>query len=261
MIPVATIGTNAVPIRLETFVYRPTGHGPFPVMILSHGSPAGDPKVSLPAHTLATYFVRQGFAVMVPMRRGRGQSTGYSREYEERHCDQAAWAPGLRDAMDDLSAAVEYAGSRREMDTTHIVLAGVSRGGFLSVAYAAEGRHRSSIAGVINFVGAWIAQREDRCPEDFNSLSFAKFGGETHVPTLWLYGESDPFNTSSAIRSYVARFRSAGGNVEFVLFPRVPGNGHAVANTPALWADTVERFLRQRWAGRLSPSRMPSNER
>jgi poly(3-hydroxybutyrate) depolymerase len=120
MIPGRTQNAGAIPIRLETFIYRPAGTGPFPVMILSHGSSGGEPRASLPGRDLAMYFVRRGFAVVVPMRGGRGQSTGHSREYEDRHCDPKAWAPGLRDAMEDLSAALEYAGARAEMDTSPI---------------------------------------------------------------------------------------------------------------------------------------------
>lgn len=261
MVPVSSDAPHGTAIRLETFIYRPAGTGPFPVVLLSHGSADGDARASTPAPELARYFVQHGFAVLVPMRRGRGMSTGRSREYEERHCVPAAWEPGLQDAMDDLSAALEYAGSRPEFDTTHVVLAGVSRGGFLSIAYAAEGRHRNLVVGAINFVGAWIAQREDQCPQDFNALSFANFGRRTRVPTLWLYGDGDPYNTTQDIRGYISRFRAAGGDAAFDLFHDVPGNGHDVADAPRLWGSAVDAFLNRLRVRTTNRSRMPANER
>jgi dienelactone hydrolase len=261
MIPVPSEDGTAQHIRLETFVYRPAGAGPFPLVLLSHGSAAGTPQASLPARNLAAFFVARGYAVIVPMRRGRGESTGRSREYEDRHCDPEAWTPGIRDAMEDVSAALDYAGAVREIDTSRVVLAGVSRGGFLSVAYAAEGPDRRRVRGVINFVGAWIAQREDRCAQDFNAVAFTKFGSETSVPMLWLYGDGDPFNTTPDIREYASRFRRVGGDAEFVLFPSVPGGGHAVADTPSLWSEAVDRFLKRISRTAVSPSRMPANDR
>src|SRR5438270_12945125 len=74
MIPVPAKTRTLSPTQLETFIYRPKGAGPFPVVILSHGSAAGNPKASLSQKDLSTYFVAQGFEVIVPMRRGRGQS-------------------------------------------------------------------------------------------------------------------------------------------------------------------------------------------
>lgn len=260
-IPVRARDSQGRPIRLEAFIYRPTGEGRFPTLVLSHGSAAGAPQTSLPARDLASYFVSRGFAVLVPMRRGRGQSSGVSREYEDRHCDPSAWEPGLRDAMEDLSASLDYAGAVAGLDTSRIVLAGVSRGGFLSVAYTAEGKYRSAVIGVVNFVGTWTAQREDHCPRDFNALAFAKFGGETRVPMLWLYGDADPFNATADIRSYATRFRRAGGDAAFVLFENVPGNGHAVSDTPRLWKKSVDAFLRRLQTAASGSRRMPSNER
>jgi dienelactone hydrolase len=260
-IAVAGATAAASAIRLETFIYRPTFPGPFPILVLSHGSSAGNPKASLPARELATYFVKRGFIVIVPMRRGRGQSSGVSREYEERHCDPAAWEPGIDDAIEDVTAAIDYGRTLRDANPKHVTLVGVSRGGFLSVAYAARGPRRATVDGVINFVGAWTAQREDQCPDDFNARSFARFGAQTHVPMLWLYGDQDAFNSSTDIVAYADRFRSTGGDVEFALIHGVPGSGHALSEFPNLWQTHVEAYLDRVEHSRQSRSNVPSNQR
>lgn len=243
-IPVSTRGAvTAGVIHLEGFLYRPRGTGPFPVVVLNHGSAGGSPKESLPAPRLAEYFVRHNMVVVVPMRRGRGRSEGVSLESEDRNCDPTSWRPGLDAAFADLTASIDYARHVAGVDSTRVLLAGVSRGGFLSVAYAARGVRRSSIAGVVNLVGAWVAQRDDRCPRDFNAISFAEFGREVTVPMLWLYTDNDPFNASASIEEYARVFRAAGGKVRFVMFRTVPVNGHALPDYPELWRDTTDAYL------------------
>jgi dienelactone hydrolase len=230
-------------LRLETFVYRPRGHGPFPIVVLSHGSAAGRPKESWPAPALAKYFSDRGYLVVVPMRRGRGRSEGLSREAEARNCDPSSWNDGLADAYEDLTAAIDFARRRPDVDSNHVLLVGVSRGGFLSVGYTARGARRAAVRGVINFVGAWVGQRQDQCPRDFNAISFAEFGRDSKTPMLWLYGDSDPYNTTTDIKAYARAFEQGGGRIRFALFDHVPGNGHLLADHAELWSATVDTFL------------------
>jgi len=230
-------------LRLHAFVYKPLGAGPHPVVIFSHGSAAGNPKANIRASVQAEYFAQRGFIVVVPMRRGRGASTGVSLESEEKNCDVRSWEPGLRAAFEDLSAVFGYVDTLAGADASRVVLAGASRGGFLSVAYAASGERRATVVGVINFVGGWVAQAEDDCPTDFNHASFTDFGARTKVPMLWLYGENDPFYSGESIRSYAEAFKSGGGDIRFDLVKGVPGNGHALPGHPSLWGAAVDSYL------------------
>jgi dienelactone hydrolase len=236
-------GRGASVLLLEGFVYSPKGVGRFPLVVFSHGASGGEPHRSEPATEMADYFVKRGFAVVVAMRRGRGQSEGVSLESEDRNCDPASWEPGLDAAMRDLSATIEFAWRLPFVDSSRTILAGASRGGFLSVAYAAHGQHHARVLGVVNFVGAWVAQSEDRCPSDFNYLSFKRFGQEARTPMLWLYGDNDQLNSTASIQSYAKVFSSGGGKVRFVLFPNVPENGHWLPRHPELWRSTTDAFL------------------
>jgi len=235
-------------IRLETFVYQPSGTGrsadrKFPVLIYNHGSSGGNPKLSIPARHIADYFVNRGFIVVVPMRRGRGNSSGESPEPEDRNCDPDYWKPGLRASSEDLSAVFEYVALIPQADPSSVILAGASRGGFLSVAYAAGGKYRQNIVGVINFVGGWVGQTDGKCGIDFNYVSFARFGAETRVPMLWLYGSPDIYYASRSVMSYHRVFAATGGNVRFRLIHGVPRNGHWLPGYPDLWARPVGSFL------------------
>jgi dienelactone hydrolase len=230
-------------VQLEAVIYKPEGDGKFPIVIYNHGSSGGNPSQSLPASEQAKYFVNQGFVVIVPMRRGRGKSTGRSLESETKNCDIQSWKSGLDASFEDLTAVIDYAQRLPYTDSSHMLLVGASRGGFLSVAYAASGSKRSKLVGVINFVGSWVAQAQDRCPEDFNLISFKTFGRKSALPMLWLYGENDLFNASSDVKQYVDSFRTAGGNVHFELVKNVPENGHWLPDYPNLWTGIVGEYL------------------
>jgi pimeloyl-ACP methyl ester carboxylesterase len=116
-------------------------------------------------------------------------------------------------------------------------------GGFLSVAYAAEGAQRVRVVDVVNFVGGWVAQAEDRCPVDYNSVAFKRYGIGTRIPELWMYGAADPYNTAASINEYRSLYASGGGGVQFEFVQNVPGNGRALPEHPGLWRERVNAYL------------------
>jgi dienelactone hydrolase len=237
------VANGRVEAQLETQVYFPQATGHRPVVILNHGSAGASPKQSIDWSGEAAYFTSKGYVVLAPMRRGRGNSSGISLESEEKNCDLSSWAPGILSASSDLDAVIEYAQSMTAVDATDITMVGMSRGGFLSIAYAAEGLHKAQVRSVVNFVGGWVAQAEDQCPNDFNALSFAKYGAETHVPTLWLYGARDLFYGDDAVKAYAEAFRAAGGTLELHIVEGVPQNGHWLPRYMDRWRPLVDPFL------------------
>lgn len=244
VIPVMTPGSAKPTAWLEASVYRPAGLGPFPVLILNHGAAGGSPKTSLPWKRDGAYWSERGYIVIAPMRRGRGESTGISPESEERNCRISDWFDALPQSLADLDAVVEFAQTLQGADAEAITLVGESRGGFLSVAYAAEGKYRSRIRSVVNFVGGWVVQAEDQCPQDFNSIAFERFGSQTKTRMLWLYGRDDRFYGNDAVHAYVQSFRRAGGVADFQLIDGIPENGHWLLEYPAKWRSLVDDFLR-----------------
>lgn len=231
------------PVKLEAYVYRPKHQGQFPVVVLNHGSSGGTPKKTIKWEREAEYLTSKGFVVIAPMRRGRGRSTGESLESEVKNCDLSSWDSGLNVAMQDITAVIDYTQSLPFVRANEVVLVGVSRGGFLSVAYAATGERKTSVRSVVNLVGGWVAQAEDHCTQDFNAARFAIHGAETKVPMLWLYGANDLFYGDAAVQSYARAFKEAGGSAEFRLIADIPENGHWLPNYMEKWVPYVDQFL------------------
>jgi dienelactone hydrolase len=225
-------------ITLEATVYRPTGDGPFPVVVFNHGSTGGNAaivKTTRPAATQARFFIQRGFAVVAPMRRGRGASDG---DYGESYgCASASLSSGLARAVEDIDGVLAWLETQPWADPGRLLMAGISRGGFLSVVYAGERPQR--VKGVVNFVGGWTGEQCDR-HGGFNAASFGAAGRAARVPMLWLYGDLDHYYGPAAIRSYHDAFVAAGGRGALHIYPR---HGHDVANHAGLWETAADAYL------------------
>ena len=225
-------------IRLEATLYRPKGDGPFPIVIVSHGSTGGKipPTQTLRPSSTAPLLLERGFVVLAPMRRGRGASDGsYNEPYG---CDLGGANRGLENALEDLEAAVAFVRTLPYVDSSRLVLMGASRGGLLSLAYAA--RRPAAVRAVINFVGGWHG---DGCPADFNASVYEKAGAASKVPTLWLYAENDRMYSASSIKRYASIYERAGGQIIFRLYPPAGPDGHYLTRYPELWRKDIGAFL------------------
>lgn len=241
---------NGKPQTLEMVVYRPTGPGPFPTLVMNHGSTGNGDKPQLFTNTwtnpdLARVFVRKGWLVLYPQRRGRGKSDGlYDEGFEadrSRYAsDPALSLPGLERALVDLDVVMAHVLTRSDVDTKRMLIGGVSRGGILSAVYA--GTRPNPFQGVLNFVGGWVGNRW-LYADSVNTVSFkraAAFG----KPMLWLYGDKDPFYSLNHSRANFDSFVAAGGKGSFVTYPPPTGqNGHAIHAYPSVWQAAVDDYL------------------
>jgi dienelactone hydrolase len=241
---------NGRPIHLEVAIAKPEGNGPFPLMVINHGSTGRGDNPALFRQTFAPpgtaeYFVRKGFMVAFPQRRGRGESEGlYDEGFQlDRSqgyaCDPKLSLAGADRALADIEAAVEVLRQRPDVAPRPIVMMGVSRGGILSLAYA--GMHPREVTGVINFVGGWAGESCSFAGE-INGTLF-KRGAKFPHPTLWLYGDHDPFYSLDHSRANFAAFQAAGGSGQFFEFEVPSHNGHMVMLFPQLWSGHVDRYL------------------
>lgn len=242
------------PSNLVATLYRPpvrADGAPAPLVVFSHASTGPGmipPQQVLRYEMQARYFLARGFAFLVPMRRGRGASEGEYVEGYDRN--PLRLAEGFRHALDDLDAAVGFMRTAAGIDGRRILVAGQSRGGLLSVAYA--GRQPMGVVGSINFAGGWIGNPGGIPPDtaggsDFNRDAFVQAGmAGAATPSLWLYAENDSHYSMAAIRRWQDGYTAGGGEVQLYLFPPLDGeDGHRLVDHPELWRSAADAFLHQ----------------
>jgi pimeloyl-ACP methyl ester carboxylesterase len=250
MIPTQLV-EEGTPIRLELLIRKPSTPGPYPTVVFNHGSTGrGDnPDLFQRSWThlaVAKVFNEKGWMIVFPQRRGRGQSNGkYDEGFEPDRsrysCQPALFLAGLERAILDLDEVMAHLKTRSDVRHDRLLIAGQSRGGILSIAYA--GVRPNVFTGAVNFVGGWMT---DRCPDPgaINTATFRR-GAAFKRPTLWLYGEADRFYSLSHSKDNFEAFKAAGGTGTFHAY-WVPGNnsGHGLISHPALWQDHLSEYLR-----------------
>lgn len=238
------IDVNESPIKLNATLYRPTGVARAPVVVFHHGSSGGPIPASYTerAFGLAKFLNQRGIALLVPMRPGRGKSEGVNIE-EPSACTVASTEAGLQEASAAVDASMSWLLAQPWSDASRVVIAGHSRGGILSVTYAAQ--HPEAVLGSINFSGGW---KSDHCGEvDVNAAVFSAAGKKApRVPSLFLYARGDGFYSDESMENYARAFKDAGGDVVFRMYAFNDVNGHLLfSRKQALWEPDVDTFIRQ----------------
>ena len=237
-------------IKLELFIAKPQGSGPFPVLIFNHGSTGRGDKPELfgqswSSPAISKYFTDRGWMVIFPQRRGRGGSDGlYDEGFEP---DRSRYSclidlslSGVKRALEDLDAVTEHVRARPDVSPNRMLIGGQSRGGILAIAYA--GHQPNIFLGVINFAGGWIAEACENATTINGIIS--RRGSNFKRPTLWLYGERDPFYSISHSKKYYDSFIKSGGTGKFHSYI-VPGlaSGHTLISYPELWGGLLDSYL------------------
>jgi len=227
-------------LGLQATLYRRPGTGRAPVVILSHGATGGRSTPESAAVTyrweeLARLFLAQGYAVLAPMRKGRGTSEGPMLEPSDLSISSELQ---LESGIEDLDAAVEYVRGQKDFERKRVVLFGRARGGFLSIAYA--GRFAGKIKAAINASGGWWSESYPA----FDATALADAGRGATKPTLWLYAAGDPAYPLDYARKNFAAFEAAGGVGRFLAFTEFAGASRDLIAWPAKWEHDLVEFLR-----------------
>jgi dienelactone hydrolase len=124
-------------LRIQAYLYRPEGRGPFPLIVYNHGSRAGHESESVPFTYIGELFAGAGYAVLVPERRGYGKSEGPPVP-SERASLESALVARLQAETDDVLAAVEHMRSVDGIDVARLGIAGWSLGGIVTMFTASR---------------------------------------------------------------------------------------------------------------------------
>jgi dipeptidyl aminopeptidase/acylaminoacyl peptidase len=238
--------------QVPAYVYEPASAGPHPVLISLHGGPESqfrpgfDPWIQ--------YIVNElGFAVIAPNVRG---SSGYGKTY-------LALDNGVlrEDAVKDVGAMLVWIALQKDLDAKHVVVAGGSYGGYLSLAtlvnYSDRLRGGIDVSGIADFVSfltntAPYRQNQRRAEYgDERDLEMRGFlrrispltnADRITRPLLVVHGKNDPRVPLSEAEQIVNKLRAKGGEVWYLLAAD-EGHGFRKKQNRDAYYETFAQFL------------------
>lgn len=246
-------GTFGGDLALAGMFWRPPqGEGPFPLVLLSHGSNADAAArrrfTPLGYWNTARYFLNRGFAVLYVLRPSYGDSEGPYLEANAPQCEQADYGPGFAAMADVIAAALAHAKGLPQVDLSRIVLVGHSAGGAATVAAAA--RRLAGVVGYVNFAGGKGGGEHTPyapCRADNVERLFAGYAKTTDLPALWVYAPNDLYFGRDVGPRWHAAYQAAGGRAQLVVTEPAPDDKaghHIVQQHLSLWIAPVDAWLR-----------------
>jgi dienelactone hydrolase len=242
-----------VPMRTE--IFRPAGSGPFPLVIINHGSvqnPRRREKFPQPAFGAASeFFVARGYAVAVPQRPGHGETGGPYLEANSPsgNCADADYRRSGLGTADAIAAAVAYLTKQDFIKPDGVIVVGQSAGGWGAMALAS--RNPRNLKLIINFAGGRGGHAggkpNNNCAPERLIETARSFGATARIPMLAIYTQNDSYFSADLSRRLIDAYRAAGGKVDYTLLPAFKDDGHRMfgdRDGRVLWEPIVDAFLK-----------------
>jgi dienelactone hydrolase len=237
-------------VRLRFTLDLPDGKGPFPAVVMGHGSGRVTRDMLLWA---SRHFTQMGFAVLRFDKRGVGESTG---TFVFVGTKDSPWVfPQL---ASDVAAGVRFLRTRPEIDKHRIGVFGASQAGWILPLAARD-------LGDLAFAVLWsgpvcsvgqemfysdIVENTGRPVADGNG-AMSRFNGPSgfdplpvlgavHTPTLWLLGLDDHSIPVGVTLQNLDRLKAEGHPFEWRTYD---GLDHQLS--PSAWPD-IENWLKNR---------------
>ena len=238
--------------QIPLYTYEPAKPGPHPVLITLHGGPESqfrpgfDPWIQFVVNEL-------GFAVIAPNVRG---SSGYGKSY-------MALDNGMlrEDAVKDVGAMLVWIEMQGGFDAKHVVVAGGSYGGYLSLATLVNYGDRlsggvdvSGIADFVSFLTNTAPYRQNQRRAEYGDerdpdmrIFLRRVSPLTNAdritrPLLVVHGKNDPRVPVSEAEQIVYRLRAKGREVWYLLAAD-EGHGYRKKSNRDAYYETFAQFL------------------
>lgn len=231
-------------LRIQAYLYKPQGDGPFPVVIYNHGSRAGRERNSVPFAYVGKMLTSSGYVVLVPERRGYGQSDGQTYSEAVGMDRGTQFVERMREETGDVLAAVEYLKTVPYADTKHIGIMGWSLGGIVTV-FAAS----SSMAFQVAVDQAGASLTWDSSPAIRETMIEA--AKHVQIPLLAMDAKND--RTTESVKAVTHELEKRKIPSKLIIYPNYtppesPGNvapGHVIFAAPGahIWEQDLKSFL------------------
>ena len=181
--PFETVFFPSGNLKIEGYLYRPAGKGPFPALIYNHGSRPGFEREELPMPHIAQAFVPAGYLVLVVERRGYGKSDGEAFIREVGTDRGAKFVNRLVAEADDVVASAEYLEKQAYVDKGRLALVGWSLGGIVTVLASS----RRDFRAAIDQASGALTWKSSPALQD----SLREAAGKVRTPLLTMVAEND----------------------------------------------------------------------
>ncbi len=230
-------------LRIEAYLYKPEGDGPFPVVIYNHGSRDGHERTSVPFQYVGSMLTKAGYVVLVPERRGYGKSDGVTWREETRN-DPSRLVPRLQAETDDVMASIDYLRTLPFADTKRMGVMGWSFGGIVTMLASIRG---NAFLAAVDQAGGSLSW--DGNPSLRAALTAA--ASKSATPTLFMVAKND--RTTASITTLAGIFEKRGAPHRMVIYepftPSIqgpaPAPGHLIFSSQgaSIWESDVVQFL------------------
>jgi dienelactone hydrolase len=260
--PYTTFYYKSGGLNIEGYFYKPQGTGPFPLVIYNHGSRSGQEHVEKPFPAIAEILVPQGYAVLVPERRGYGKSDGQTYDGEVQGDRGELMMKRFGEEAGDVLAGLDYlkragAGVANAIrpdqkptngliDFRRVALMGWSHGGVVSLLAASE---RHDFVALVDQAGGALTWNSS--PVLRSRLPDA--AARIRIPALCMDAENDA--TTNAVKSVGEAIRNSGEWERTIIYPPFtpasnPSNiapGHLIFGQGIpIWQNDLVAFLKPR---------------
>ena len=229
--------------KIEAYVYKPEGTGPFPVVIYNHGSPGGHEREERPFVYVGEMLTHRGYVVIVPERRGYGKADGPTFGEAIGEDRGPRFVARVQEETDDVLAVVEFLKALPYADTKRVAVMGWSIGGIVSVLAASRS---SAFRVVVDQAGGALTWDQSHAMQQALKEAAAKI----RIPLQGMVAKKD--RTTESVKTVVHEAEEHGATAKLIVYPafapRDAGGvppGHMIFGKEGwkIWEGDLQEFL------------------
>jgi dienelactone hydrolase len=230
-------------LKIEVYVFKPEGTGPFPVVIYNHGSRPGHEREERQFAYVGEMLAHAGYIVVVPERRSYGKSDGPAFGETVGEDRGPRFVARVQEETDDMLAAVEFVKALAYADANRMGVMGWSFGGIVSVFAASRS---TAFRVVVDQAGAALTW--DHSPAMQAALKEA--AGRIRIPLLGMVAKND--RTTESVKVVVHEAEAHGSTAKLIVYPAFKPQdaagvapGHMIFGREGwkIWEPDVKEFI------------------